>query len=199
LKVVPKGGVARYYLELTGKAGGADFGLDRAAELATADWGNLLTRVDSLPGVQINALPGYTSEVRFLGTFDRAEAIQHQSLAFFASGQMLVEGLILELEDGPRGRSALLELGGSGAGGSGLLCVYKDGPRWSGVAVGADGELRPEWAELVLAGLARARPFALPGRSATREWSTRIRELAEIAARAQPAGRLCAAAFFRLR
>ncbi len=199
LKVVPKGGTARYYLELTGKAGGADFGLDRATELATADWGNLLTRVDSLPGVQIHALPGYTSEVRFLGTFDRAEAIQHQSLAFFASGQMLVEGLLLELEDGPRGRSALLELSGSGTRGSGLLCIYKDGARWSALALDLEARLRPEWAELLLSGLSRARPFALPWKSAPPEWAAQVRALAAAAERAEPHARLCAAAFFRLR
>ena len=198
LKVVPKGGVARYYLELTGKLGGADHGLDRASELATADWGNLLTRVDSLPGVQINALPGYTSEVRFLGTFDRAEAIQHQSLAFFASGQMLVEGLILELEDGPRGRSALFELADSGAHGSGLLCLYRNGASWSAVAVDGERQLRPEWVDVLLAGLPNARPFSLPGRGATPAWSAAIRALAEVAAATQPSARLCAAAFFRL-
>ena len=163
LKVVPKGGAARHYLELPAKTGRSDGGGDRAAELASADWGALLTRVESLPGVGVHALPGYGDEVRFLGTFDREEAIQNQSLAFFASGQMLVEGLMLELEDGARGRAVLLEISGSGHTGLGLLCVFRDGPgvgrRWRSTAT---VDSSPRGATAVLEGLPSARPLRGP-------------------------------------
>jgi len=196
LKVVPKGGVARHYIELPQKTGRSDAGSDRASELASADWGTLMTRVESLPGVGVHALPGYGNEVRFLGTFDREEAIQNQSLAFFASGQMLVEGLMLELEDGARGRTALLEVPGTGRTGIGLLCVYRDGPAWSAVAVDRKGQLRPDWATAVLEGLPRARPLRAPAHS--ERWSEEILALGEVVRRAGSGGRLDATVWFRL-
>jgi len=55
---------------------------------------------------------------RFLGTFDRAEAVLREELEFFASGHPLVEGLLSELETVAR-RAALVELAGTGAAGSG--------------------------------------------------------------------------------
>ena len=172
---------------LTGVPGG---------KLSTSPLESVTQRVESLPGVGVGNLPGYTNEVRFLGTFDRDEAIQNQSLAFFASGQMLIEGLLLELEDGMRGRAALFELRNVGERGAGLLCVYKDGPAWAPVVVDARGRLRPEWAETVLDALPRAVPFQLPDRP-TPEWTQTIRDLGAIADAAGTPGRLSAAAFFR--
>jgi superfamily II DNA or RNA helicase len=196
LKVVPKSGTARYYIELPAKAGRSDGGTDRASELATADWGALLTRVESLPGVGVHALPGYGDEVRFLGTFDREEAIQNQSLAFFASGQMLVEGLMLELEDGARGRAALLEIPESGhSGSSGLLCVFRQGPDWTAVAVDEQGRLQPSFATAVLEGLPRARPLRL---QPTPRFAQQVQKLGEIAHGACSDGALDAAVWFRL-
>ena len=196
LKVVPKGGDARFYIELPAKTGRSDAGSHRASELASADWGTLLTRVESLPGVGVHALPGYGDEVRFLGTFDREEAIQNQSLAFFASGQMLVEGLMLELEDGARGRAALLEISESGLTGSGLLCVFKEGPAWTAVAVDGQGQLQPTWAAAVLEGLPRARALRAP--QASPRWVEQVTALGEVARRACSQGALDAAVWFRL-
>ena len=47
--------------------------------------------VDSLPGV-----PGGSS---FVGTFDREEAVEDESIDFFASGHPLVEGVLAYFED----------------------------------------------------------------------------------------------------
>ncbi len=174
LIVVPKGGVARYYLE---------FGTEAS--------------VESLPGVGINDPTGDVNQVRFLGTFDRAEAIENQSLAFFSNGQMLVEGLILELEDGPRGRAALFELPGTGLEGSGLLCLYKHGPHWTPLVIDSEGTLRPEWAPLVIDALPDAEPLPTPKGGANPEWTRSVRELGAAAAASGVPGQLHAAAYFR--
>jgi ATP-dependent helicase HepA len=47
--------------------------------------------IDSLPGV-----PGGSS---FVGSFDREEAVEDESIDFFASGHPLVEGVLAYLED----------------------------------------------------------------------------------------------------
>jgi ATP-dependent helicase HepA len=101
--------------------------------------------VDSLPGV-----PGGT---RYLGTFDRAEAVVREELEFFASGHPLVEGLLAELEDGPRGRVALLELPGTGESGVMLFVLAGTGPLLHAEAVDAV-TLRPheDWARRVVEG-----------------------------------------------
>jgi len=47
--------------------------------------------VDSLPGV-----PGGSA---YVGTFDREEAVEDESIDFFASGHPLVEGVLAYVED----------------------------------------------------------------------------------------------------
>jgi ATP-dependent helicase HepA len=47
--------------------------------------------VDSLPGV-----PGGSA---YVGTFDREEAVEDESIDFFASGHPLVEGVLAYFED----------------------------------------------------------------------------------------------------
>ena len=47
--------------------------------------------VDSLPGV-----PGGSA---YVGTFDREEAVEDESIDFFASGHPLVEGVLAFVED----------------------------------------------------------------------------------------------------
>jgi ATP-dependent helicase HepA len=51
--------------------------------------------VDSLPGV-----PGGSA---YVGTFDREEAVEDESIDFFASGHPLVEGVLAYFEDATRG------------------------------------------------------------------------------------------------
>ncbi len=142
--------------------------------------------VDSLPGV-----PGGS---RYLGSFDREEAIRRDELDFFASGHALTEGLLLELEDGPRGRAALLELSAAGVRGDGLLLLHKHGSDWSATAIAATGEVRPDWSEPLLGALADARDGDAHTLELDADWPDRLRALAALHA---TEGELVAAAWFR--
>ena len=128
-------------------------GLDTAEKAGARAWYFELggsTVVDSLPGV-----PGGT---RFLGTFDRAEAVMRDELEYFASGHRLVEGLLLELEDGPRGRAALVELPGPGPAAFGFLALLAEDGRVRAEAVDTEGQSRPEWTRLLLERRRELRP-----------------------------------------
>lgn len=125
----------------------------------------------------VEHLPGVPLGSRFLGTFDREEAVADESLDFFASGHPLVEGVLAELEDGPRGRVALLQVPGEEEA-FGLLALYRRGEELAAVAVDRSGRERPDLAERLTApGLATevmdaARWTGQPG------WTAAIRKLA---------------------
>ncbi len=93
----------------------------------------------------IEGLPGVPPGSRFLGTFDREEAVADEQRDFFASGHALVEGVLAELEEGPRGRVGLLQAAGD-EDTFGLLAVYRRGAAWEAVAVDGQGRRRPELA-----------------------------------------------------
>ena len=103
--------------------------------------------IDSLPGV-----PGGSS---FVGSFDREYAVEDESIDFFASGHLLVEGLLAHFEEDPKGRVARLEMNIPGQRGIGLIAIYRDGPQFEVVAFDAGGGARPHWADAF-----RRRPFA---------------------------------------
>lgn len=46
----------------------------------------------------------------FVGSFDREEAVERETLDFFASGHPLVEGIFAHLEDSASGRAARVEV-----------------------------------------------------------------------------------------
>lgn len=143
---------------------------------------------------KIDSLAGVEGGSRFLGTFDRDEALEKEEADFFASGHPLVEGLLLELEDGNRGRASLLEI--EGCPGAGLLLIYKDGPEWGAVVVGADGDLHPEWWSTLHKALPKARSGRAERWGIGDSWADGIRALAGLAS---GSGSLVAAAFFRPR
>jgi len=145
------------------------------------------TRVESLPGVDGGS--------RFLGTFDRAEAVRREEVDFFASGHPLVEGLLLELEDGPRGRACVVEIPARGLEGAGLLVVEGPESGWRTTVIDAAGTPRPEWTEAVIEGLARARDADPADWGLADTWADHVRELAERLER--QAGEISAAAFFK--
>ena len=62
-----------------------------------------------------------------------------------------------ELEDGARGRVALLSLDKSGVSSAGLLFALRHGTAPEFVAVSLDGREQPAWAELILARRAETR------------------------------------------
>ena len=134
--------------------------------------------MDSLAGV-----PGGSS---FLGTFEREEAVEDESIDFFASGHPLVEGILGELEEGPIGRTAILHVDAGGERGFGLFAVYKEGRVFEVVAVDSNRRQRPDWAELLSRRplrTKRVRPETLtkqPG------WAETIRRLSEDLGRPQP-------------
>jgi ATP-dependent helicase HepA len=94
--------------------------------------------VDSLPGV-----PGGSS---YVGSFDREEAVEDESIDFFASGHPLVEGVFAHVEDSPLGRVVRLEIDAGRDRGKGLVAIYKDGPGFDVVARDSSGRDRPDWA-----------------------------------------------------
>lgn len=93
--------------------------------------------VDSLPGV-----PGGSS---WVGTFDREEAVEDETIDFFASGHPLVEGVLAHLEESADGRVAHLAIANAPQRGEGIAVVYKEGPRFEVVAVDSGGRDRPDW------------------------------------------------------
>lgn len=128
-------------------------------------------------GALVDSLAGLPGGSRFLGTFDRQEALQREELDFFASGHALVEALFADLADGPRGRVALLDAAGLGISGAGLgvlaivradsrppgarplVATEPDGPLFAW-AVDLAGRARPDWVEHVLTQPASLRPLA---------------------------------------
>jgi len=147
-------------------------------------------------GAKIDSLPGVEGGSRFLGTFDRAEAVAKEELEFFASGHPLIEGLLLEIEDGNRGRAVLCELnidlGRPGA--AGMLGLFKDGADWQAVVIEANGTPRSEWVEPVLEGLFSARNVKPETWGIGDGWSEAVRGLAE---HLVGPGEMVACAFFR--
>ena len=155
----------------------------------------------------VEHLPGVAGGARWLGTFDRDEAVRKEDLDFFASGHALVEGLFRELEDGARGRTGLLLIEKAGVSGAGLLYVLRRGTGVEVTATGFDGSPRPEWAELILgrgAGVRGIRPEnwlkilrkAAGGR--TPDWASLVRRLARRMLAERKGRKLEAVAAFRL-
>jgi ATP-dependent helicase HepA len=95
----------------------------------------------------IDSLPGVPAGTSLVGTFDREYAVEDETIDFFGSGHPLVEGLLAHFEDDPKGRVGGLEVSVPGAAGTGIVAIYKDGPRFEVLAVDSDGRARPEWAE----------------------------------------------------
>jgi ATP-dependent helicase HepA len=124
----------------------------------------------------VDSLPGVVGGSSFLGTFDREEAVEDETIDYFAAGHPLVEGILAHIDDGPLGRVAALHLDGAGERGLGLLALYKDGPVFEAVVVDVEGRRRDDWAARL-----RQRPLPLrPVRDAALHeprWAETIRRL----------------------
>ncbi len=145
--------------------------------------------------LKVEALPGVPSDARYLGTFDRAEAVDKEEFEFFASGHPLIEGLMLELEDGNRGRAAAVSLEDARLG-EGLLCIYKRNALFEARAVNPRG---PMDVERVLEAFESSKRIPREKLQEDELWSDRIRLLAKVLDDTDPAGELVAAAYFRPR
>lgn len=113
-----------------------------------------------------------------LGTFSRARAVDEETLDFFSSGHPLVEGILAELEEGPRGRVALLQIPGDEET-FGLLAIYRDAADWRAVAVDAKGQPRPDLAARLTAGALETEPIEARKWTAQASWKKAIRRMAE--------------------
>jgi ATP-dependent helicase HepA len=136
-------------------------------------------------GALVDGLPGVPGGASYVGSFDREEALEDETLDFFASGHPLVEGLFAHYEDSALGRVARFEVEIGADDGEGLVAVYKDGPGFEVVVLDASGEARPEWAAAFRQRPLRARAVTDEG-GQDRSWMGRVRRLG---ARLEPARR----------
>jgi hypothetical protein len=56
----------------------------------------------------VDSLPGLAGNASFLGTFDRQDAVEDETLDYFAAGHPLVEAILAHLDESPMGRVAVL-------------------------------------------------------------------------------------------
>jgi ATP-dependent helicase HepA len=142
----------------------------------------------------VDHIPGVPPGSRYLGTFDRAEAVERETLDFFASGHPLVEGVLYELEDGPRGRVALLQVPGD-EDLFGLLALYKRGAGFEVIVVDSQGRPRTDLAERLTARGVVTEPVEAKKWTGQAGWAKVIRRMAA----ALPEGKPQAVAAFRVR
>ena len=143
----------------------------------------------------IDHLPGATAGSRWLGTFDRANAVARESIDFFASGHPLVEGILMELEDGHRGQLALLEAAGTGLHAMGLIVVLKKGAEFDIHILDADGQPHPEWHRFLLDPAARVRDLHPGHWSPPDGFDDWVRQVVQVV---RPSGKPMALAGFQL-
>jgi len=149
-------------------------------------------------GTRVEGLAGVPDDARYLGTFDREEAVEKDEIEFFSSGHPLVEGLLLELADGNRGRAALLEAPIGPGEGAALVGIFTLGPRWGLLAVDLDGRPQPKWAQQMLERLSDVRGIPIDDQADER-WGKVIRGLGDALQAAAPEdAELSAVAFVRL-
>ena len=125
----------------------------------------------------VDHLPGVPSGSRYLGTFDRATAVDNETVDFFASGHPLVEGILAELDEGARGRVALLQIAGDEEI-FGLLAIYKRGADFEVIAVDGQGKRRPELAERLAARDLEREHIRARSWTSQPSWARGIRRLA---------------------
>jgi len=126
----------------------------------------------------VDHLPGVPPGSRYLGTFSRERAVDEETLDFFSSGHPLVEGILAELEEGPRGQVALFQVAGEEET-FGLLAIYKEGPDWRAMAVDVQGNPRPDLAERLTAGPLQTEPIEAKKWTAQASWYKAIRRMAD--------------------
>ena len=103
-------------------------------------------------GSLIDGLPGVPGGSTFVGTFDREEAVEFETLDFFASGHPLVEGVFAHLEESTIGRVARFQIAFGEESTEGLVAIYKEGNGFDVIAVDRDGQQRSDWEALFRTG-----------------------------------------------
>ena len=127
-------------------------------------------------GALVDGLPGVPGGSSYVGSFDREEAVENETIDFFASGHPLVEGIFAHYEDSALGRVARFEVEIGQERDEGLVAVYKDGPVFEVVAFDSAGQARPDWAAAF-----RQRPLRARGVTdkpvEDRDWTDMVRRL----------------------
>jgi ATP-dependent helicase HepA len=124
----------------------------------------------------VDSLPGVPAGSSFVGSFDRDEAVEDETIDFFASGHSLVEGIFAHVEDSPLGRVVRLVLETGSERGSGLVAIYKDSVGFDVVSFDSIGRRRPDWAAAFRQRPLRARRIP-DGAIDDRQWTEMIRRL----------------------
>ncbi|MBK7977719.1 MAG: hypothetical protein IPK07_32200 [Deltaproteobacteria bacterium] len=138
----------------------------------------------------VDSIPGVAGGKRFMGTFDREEAVANETIDFFAAGHPLVEGILLELEDGDRGRTAAFDLiwpsddetsasDDEALGLWGVLAIVDDDHAPIRIVDGL-GQRRPEWEALVGEGGSAPRRLDRADLPDAETWAEGMRALAEV-------------------
>ena len=116
--------------------------------------GDRIFSIELGSGALLDGLPGVPGGSSYVGSFDRAEAVENETIDFFASGHPLVEGVFAHYEESALGRVARFEVEIGAERGEGLLAVYKDrsedgiknGSVFEMAAIDSTGKTRPDWA-----------------------------------------------------
>jgi ATP-dependent helicase HepA len=127
-------------------------------------------------GALVDGLPGVAGGSSYVGTFDREEAVEHETIDFFASGHPLVEGIFAHFEDSTLGRVARFEVEIGGEQGEGLVAIYKDGPGFEVVAIDSTGRTRADWAAVIRQRPLRAHPVTTDANEGI-DWAGMVRRL----------------------
>ena len=127
-------------------------------------------------GALVDGLPGVPGRSSYVGTFDREEAVEKETIDFFASGHPLVEGIFAHFEEGDLGRVARFEIEIGQEHGDGLVAVYKDGPVFEVVAIDSSDQTRPDWAAAIRQRPLRAHPVTKHAEESV-DWAGLVRRL----------------------
>ncbi len=126
----------------------------------------------------VESMPGIPEGFSFIGTFDREAAVANEMIDFFASGHPFVESILMELEDSPRGRTALLHVEAGDEVGFGLLAVYRGREGLEALAVDMQGRSRPDLAELLTHRPLKTRRIDAAAWTERPEWARTVQALA---------------------
>ncbi|HYU33557.1 MAG TPA: SNF2-related protein [Thermoanaerobaculia bacterium] len=165
------------------------FGFETAAQSGARTW-----LIEFGYEALLDQIQGVPPGSRWLGTFSREEAVARETIDFFATGHPLVEGILTELEEGRRGRVALLQVPGPEEA-FGLLALYKRGADFEAVAVDQKGKRRPDLARWLTAQAHRTEPIEAKKWTSQASWKKVIQRMAAILPDPNP----LAVAAFRVR
>lgn len=127
-------------------------------------------------GALVDGLPGVPGGTGYVGSFDREEAVEEETIDFLASGHPLVEGILAHFQESAAGRVARFEVAIGEDQGEGLVAIYKDGPVFEVVAIDSTGRARHDWAAAFRRRPLRAHPMT-EERTEDRHWRAMVRRL----------------------